>query len=91
MCFNADISDQFEFVQHTWANFPRFENLYNDPDPITGVRDVAMTGEKLVQNFTVQAEPVNKCYKDLPLFVNVKGGSYFFFPSISAIRYLSTI
>lgn len=89
MCFNADIAGQFEFIQHTWANFPRFEVLYNDPDPITGV--VSIPGENPVQNFTIQAQPVNKNISNLPQFVTVKGGAYFFFPSISAIKYFSTI
>ena len=89
MCFNADIAGQFEFIQHTWANFPRFEQLYNDPDPITGVRDIE--GENVIQNFTIQADPINKCVKDLKQFVTVKGGVYLFFPSISAIKYISTI
>lgn len=89
MCFNADIAGQFEFIQHTWSNFPRFENLYNDPDPITGVLDLGK--DTPVQNFTIQAQPVNKCVKDLSQFVTVKGGVYLFFPSISAIKYISTI
>jgi Dyp-type peroxidase family len=89
MCFNADIAGQFEFVQHTWANYPKFENLYNDPDPITGVLDIP--GETITQNFTVQDTPVNKCYQNLQQFVTVKGGLYLFFPSISVIKYLSTL
>jgi Dyp-type peroxidase family len=89
MCFNADIAGQFEFIQHTWANFPRFQNLYNDPDPIIGVQE--LNGEDIQQNFTVQAEPINKCVMDLQRFVTVRGGAYFFFPSIAAIKYLSTI
>jgi Dyp-type peroxidase family len=89
MCFNADIAGQFEFIQHTWANFPKFESLYNDPDPITGV--VSIPGENPVQNFTVPQGPVNKTVPNLPQFVVTKGGAYFFFPSITAIKYFSTI
>ncbi|MNJ97481.1 Dyp-type peroxidase family protein [compost metagenome] len=89
MCFNADIAGQFEFIQHTWANYPRFENLYNDPDPIIGTLDIA--DETLIQNFTIQGEPVNKCIENLQQFVTIKGGAYFFFPSISAIKYFSTL
>ncbi len=90
MCFNADISNQFEFIMHTWENFPRFQNLYNDPDPIIGVLDVKEE-EPIQQNFTIQAEPVNKCVMDLQRFVTIRGGAYFFFPSVSVIKYLSTI
>lgn len=88
-CFNADISRQFEFIQYTWGNFPKVKQLYNDPDPITGVREIAREGEE--QNFTVQACPVNKTVKGLRRFVEIRGGAYFFFPSITTIRYLCTI
>jgi Dyp-type peroxidase family len=89
MCVNSDISKQFEFVQHTWANFPRFQNLYNDPDPINGALE--NIENECVQNFTIQAEPVNKCITNLKSFVTIRGGGYFFFPSINVISYLSTI
>jgi len=89
MCFNADISKQFEFVQHTWANFPRFEHLYNDPDPIIGTADHALVGEE--QNFTVQQLPVNQCIRNLEPFVTMRGGAYFFFPSLTAIRFLASL
>jgi Dyp-type peroxidase family len=89
MCFNSDISKQFEFIQHTWTNFPRFQNLYNDPDPICGVTE--NLNNELVQNFTVQAIPVNKCINNLQRFVTIKGGAYFFFPSINAINFLASL
>jgi Dyp-type peroxidase family len=89
MCFNADISKQFEFLQHTWSNFPRFQNLYNDPDPFIGIAEDPHN--KLVQNFTVQAEPVNKCIANMQRFVTIRGGAYFFFPSITSVEYLAGI
>ena len=36
LCINADIERQFEFIQQTWANSPKFGGLYTDSDPITG-------------------------------------------------------
>jgi len=88
-CFNADISRQFEFIQYTWGNFPKVKQLYNDPDPITGVRETTPEGEE--QNFTIQECPVNRTVKGLKRFVTIKGGAYFFFPSITTIRYICTI
>ena len=35
-CVNASIRSQFEFVQQTWCNNPRFGGLYDNKDPITG-------------------------------------------------------
>ena len=88
-CFNADISRQFEFIQYTWASYPKFKQLYNDPDPICGVRENPLYGTE--QNFTIPCEPANKYITGLKKFVFTKGGAYFFFPSITAINYLTTI
>jgi len=88
-CFNADISRQYEFIQYTWANYPKFKQLYNDPDPVCGVKQDAGQGGEQV--FTIQAEPVNKYVTGLQRFVTVKGGAYFFFPSVTTINYLSTL
>jgi Dyp-type peroxidase family len=38
LCFNADIARQFEFIQQTWVNNPKFAGLYADSDPIMGQR-----------------------------------------------------
>ena len=35
----ANIVRQFEFVQHTWVNNPKFDGLYDDVDPLVGRRD----------------------------------------------------
>ena len=37
ICLNANIARQFEFVQHTWVNNPKFGGLYEETDPIIGV------------------------------------------------------
>ena len=34
ICLNANIQRQFEFIQHTWLNNPKFAGLYDDADPI---------------------------------------------------------
>ena len=88
-CFNANISKQFEFIQYTWANSPKFKRLYDDPDPIIGVRECPATGVK--QNFTIPQKNVNKVIPDLQSFVTVKGGAYFFFPSVTVLKFLGTI
>lgn len=88
-CFNADISRQFEFIQYTWANYPKFKRLYADPDPFIGVKDNPKPGHE--QNFTIPTDTVSKTVTGLQSFVHVKGGAYFFFPSISVIKFLGTI
>ena len=88
-CFNADINRQFEFIQYSWANYPKFKQLYADPDPFIGVKENPEPG--VVQQFTIPTETHNKYIDGLKSFVTVKGGAYFFFPSITALEYLSTI
>lgn len=88
-CFNADINRQFEFIQYTWANYPKFKQLYADPDPFIGVRENPEPG--VVQQFTIPGETHNTYVDGLKSFVTVKGGAYFFFPSKTALEYLSTI
>mgnify|MGYP000147397097 CR=1 FL=1 len=88
LCFNTDISRQFEFVQHTWANNGKFDGMYNDVDTIIGVQGSVSANTVQTTQFEVQACPIRKRYNNIPTFVTVKGGEYFFLPGIKAIRYL---
>jgi Dyp-type peroxidase family len=85
ICLNANIGRQFEFVQHTWANNPNFNGLYQDPDPIIGSR--TMNGLHADQ-FTIQKFPSRYQLDNLPSFVQTRGGAYFFLPSRRALAYL---
>lgn len=89
LCFNANIVNQYEFVQHNWANEPKFEKLYDDPDPLIGVNSICPAGVQ--QNFTIQDSPANRRVTNLKRFVDVRGGAYFFMPSAQALHYLSTL
>lgn len=85
ICLNADIERQFEFVQQTWINNPVFGGLYDEVDPLIG--NLAK-GDKL---FTVQQDPLRRRVHGLSRFVIVRGGSYFFLPSIRALNYLARL
>jgi Dyp-type peroxidase family len=89
ICFNANISRQFEFIQHTWVNNPTFAGLYREDDPLLGDR----AGQKQSASgyFTVPACPVRQQVAGLPRFIQVRGGAYFFMPGISAVRFLATL
>jgi Dyp-type peroxidase family len=82
-CLNADIGRQFEFVQQTWTNNPRFNGLYDNKDPIIGDNDG--TG-----NMTIPRCPVRKRLLNLPRFVTMRGGAYFFLPSVRSLQFLVT-
>ena len=93
-CFSGDISRQFEFLQYTWSNYPKIKQLYNDPDPIIGVVEKPTDNKNSNTNgqqFTIQGEPFNKTINNLKRNITIKGGAYFFFPSITSIRYLCSL
>jgi len=85
ICLCANITRQFEFVQHTWVNNPKFDGLYDDVDPLIGRR-----GPDGV-SFTIPGAPVRERIRDLPAFVTVRGGGYFFLPGLRALRYLASL
>jgi Dyp-type peroxidase family len=85
LCIGANIARQFEFIQHTWVNNPKFDGLYADDDPLLGVHG------PYGASFTVQATPVRQRVNGLPRFVTVRGGAYFFLPSIRALKYLAQL
>lgn len=89
LCFNASIANQFEFVQKNWANQPRFEEFYDDPDPLIGIQGQCPAG--MSQNFTVQASPAHQRVRNLQRFVEVRGGAYLFMPGHRTLRYLTTL
>ena len=89
ICFNTQLGRQFEFIQYTWVNSPKFDGLYEDDDPITGDR-----GDREGTpggTFVIQQEPVRKRVTGLPRFVTTVGGGYFFMPGLSGVRYLASL
>ena len=90
ICFNADIGRQFEFVQNAWINNPKFLGLFDERDPITGNHSHPEE-EHHTGTFSIPGKGLRKRYTDVPEFVTVKGGSYFFMPGIKALTYLASI
>jgi len=87
ICINADIERQFEFVQQTWINNTVFGGLRGETDPIVGNQDAGTCDGMM----TVPGDPVRTRISNLRCFVTVKGGAYFFLPSINGLRYLGTL
>lgn len=89
ICFNAQLKRQFEFIQSAWSNNNKFDGLYNDLDPLIGfpIRDRKYTpGE-----FTIPACPFREKVQNIPQFVFVKGGAYFFMPGIRTLRRMAEV
>lgn len=87
MCFQKDIASQFEFLQQTWANNENF------PKPGTGVDGViGQTGAAAASPQPWPTEYRNDASPRRPFdfanFVTMKGGEYFFCPSLSGIKNL---
>ena len=83
VAINGNISRQFEFIQHSWLNDPRFNGLYGQADPIASASND--------NQFAPSPRPVSAYCTGLPRFVTVAGGGYFFMPGIRALRFLSEL
>lgn len=81
VCLNANLARQFEFIQGTWCNNPKFAGLYEDRDPLVTTEPD--------QTFRVPGRPVRTRYTGIPSFVRVVGGAYFFLPGVRALRFLA--
>lgn len=83
VAFNADIEDQFEFVQQRWLNGP-FGTLSQARDPIVGSggpRGMAIEGDT-----TLSRAP--RVLLELPRFVTCRGGQYYFCPGHRGLKAL---
>ena len=90
ICFNGDIGRQFEFIQNAWSNNPKFNGLHDERDPITGNHSHP-ENKKTTGTFTIPDKNLRKRFTDVPEFVTVKGGAYFFMPGIKALKYLACL
>jgi len=88
-CLGANILRQFEFVQNAWLMSTKFDGLTEESDPLLGNRQAAgdcpVTG-----NFSIPRRgQVARRLTGIPQFVTVRGGAYFFLPSLGALRYIA--
>lgn len=89
VALNANIERQFEFVQNAWMARTKFDGLTEESDPLLGNRE-PVEGCPFTNTFSIpQQSGVRKRAMDVPQFVTVRGGAYFFMPGIRALRYLS--
>ncbi len=89
MAFNSEISSQFEFTQQSWANNTGFP--FGDPvgnlDP--GLDLVIGQGSRPKAAWPLKWDkPQAKAAKAAPQTVTMKGGEYFFMPSIAFLKAL---
>lgn len=80
ICLNASIENQFEFLQRSWLNEPSFNGL-DGADPLANT-----VGPGDLGNF--RAAPGFPPWSLEP-FIELKGGEYFFVPSMEALDRLA--
>jgi Dyp-type peroxidase family len=86
MAICASLFRQFEFVQQQWIQYGGAVNAGNDTDPVIGLR---RNGAK----FVIPAQPNGAgtpfICANLPQFIEMRGGEYFFLPSLTALRQIA--
>ncbi len=81
MC--ASLSRQFEFIQQQWISYGLDANAGNDTCPLVGNR----AGDaKFVLAVDPESGQAPFIWNDIPKFVEMRGGDYFFLPSLTALR-----
>jgi Dyp-type peroxidase family len=87
MAMCASLFNQFEFIQQQWIHYGSTFGAGNDTDPIVGMRP----GKN--SKFVIPSDPNGPAppfiCASLPLFVETRGGEYFFIPSLTALRQIA--
>jgi len=81
-CYQTNLFNGFQFLQHSWANnvdFPPFETRPEKPglDPLIGQGVRSMSGLDPLNEQTLLA---------MPAFIIPRGGEYFFAPSLNGLK-----
>ncbi|HWA46830.1 MAG TPA: hypothetical protein VG742_01080 [Dongiaceae bacterium] len=88
ICLNANPARQFEFIQGAWLASAKFAGMSHEQDPMLGNR-IPFPGDQPTDRFTrPQAEGRCLVSHNVPQFVTVKGGAYFFLPGLRAKDWL---
>jgi len=90
LSLNANISRQFEFLQSAWIMNSKFNGMTGETDPLLGNRQPLINGLATNSFLWPQPSGLARCITDVPQFIIVRGGAYFFLPGISALRFLAT-
>ena len=92
LCFQASLENQFNFMQSSWAKEPNFVKRDVGTDVVIGVekKEKDNNGELVAVTETYQW-PTNwgesgKTEADFTHWVTMKGGEYFFAPSMSFLK-----
>jgi Dyp-type peroxidase family len=73
-----------EFLQQEWINNGNFMSLGTERDPNVGLQQDGAT-------FTIPRDPVRRRIHGIETFNVLRGGEYFFLPSLSALSWLADL
>ena len=73
-----------EFLQQEWINEGNFIGIGEERDPIIGRQEQGAI-------FTIPKEPIRRRMHGIETFNVLRGGEYFFMPSISALNWLANL
>jgi Dyp-type peroxidase family len=82
LLISAKAMATLEFLQQEWINDGNFIGAGDERDPIIGRQDEGAT-------FTIPKQPVRRRIHGIQTFNVLKGGEYFFLPSLSALNWLA--
>lgn len=84
MAYMASLENQFEFTQQSWADNANFVRPTTGVDPVIGQTPNAAQRQHTYQDgYTPGMQPKKLSFGQ---FVHMKGGEYFFAPSLSFLR-----
>ena len=88
--YNADLVSQFEMVQAQWiASANDAGGLSTDQDPIAGLTENTDSGpNRLGATFAIPCGGDVRTLYELPRFVTLRGGEYFFLPGLAALDWI---
>jgi hypothetical protein len=76
-------------VQGAWLASSKFSGMTGEADPLLGTREPLASGAS-TNSFNLQADgDLRRRVGDLPQFVTLRGGAYFFLPSLRALSYFA--
>jgi Dyp-type peroxidase family len=81
---SAKVMATIEFLQQEWINDGNFIGAGRERDPIIGLQEDGAT-------FTIPKEPVRRRVHGIETFNVLRGGEYFFMPSLSALKWLGEL
>lgn len=84
LLISAKAMATLEFLQQEWINDGNFIGAGDERDPIIGQQEAGAT-------FTIPKAPVRRRIHGIETFNVLKGGEYFFLPSISALHWLANL